>query len=374
MRLIFKAVFAAAFACAATAASAQDTAQPAPASAPAASPPPASAPAVNPRGPVPYTSLQRPQRPRPVARTTAAAAAPTAAATTTATAAPGVPLTVAPALPAAASGALAPGEAIPAAELESYVDGVVRSAMNRDHIAGVTVSVVQNGGGAEEGLWHGRPVAGPQGRSRPDLVPHRLDLQDLHLDRADERDRGRPHPPGRAGQSLPARAAADPRPGLPHPGAGDQPHGSLARLRGPRARPPVRAQLRPRAPDGRLPAPGAAAPRARAWLGLGLLQLRRDPRRRGGVLCRRQAVRTADRRADLPARADEQHQLPRTSSAEGRHSRRDPPTPGREHLRGLSLDASAAMSRGRSSTSAKWRRPARPRPPRPIWPATCSCC
>ena len=54
----------------------------------------------------------------------------------------------APALaaPAPASGArLRPGEAISPAELEAYVDGVVRQAMAADHIAGVTVSVVQNG-------------------------------------------------------------------------------------------------------------------------------------------------------------------------------------------------------------------------------------
>lgn len=146
MRLMFKAVFAAAFACAATAVAAQETSPPPPASPPAASPAPAAAaPAVNPRGPVPYTSLQRQQRPRPAAAA-AAAVAPVAVATTATAAAPGAPLTAAAALPAAPSGArLAPGEAIPTAELESYVDGVVRSAMARDHIAGVTVSVVQNG-------------------------------------------------------------------------------------------------------------------------------------------------------------------------------------------------------------------------------------
>ena len=146
MRLMFKAVFAAAFACAATAVAAQETSPPPPASPPAASPAPAAAvPAVNPRGPVPYTSLQRQQRQRPAAAA-AAAAAPVAVATTATAAAPGAPLTAAAALPAAPSGArLAPGEAIPAAELESYVDGVVRSTMARDHIAGVTVSVVQNG-------------------------------------------------------------------------------------------------------------------------------------------------------------------------------------------------------------------------------------
>lgn len=140
MRLIFKAVFAAAFACAATAATAQDAAAPA-TPAPAASP---AAAAVNPRGPVPYTSLQRPQRPRPVAARPATTVV--AATTATAGATPATPLTSAAALPVAPSGArLAPGEAIPPAELEAYVDGVVRSAMDRDHIAGVTVSVVQNG-------------------------------------------------------------------------------------------------------------------------------------------------------------------------------------------------------------------------------------
>ena len=38
-------------------------------------------------------------------------------------------------------------------------------------------------GGAEEGLWLRRPE--PAGRSRRHPVPHRLDLQDLHLDRPD---------------------------------------------------------------------------------------------------------------------------------------------------------------------------------------------
>jgi CubicO group peptidase (beta-lactamase class C family) len=58
------------------------------------------------------------------------------------------PPTAAPAqaAPAPSTGArLHRGEAIPPAELEAYVDGVVRQAMTADHIAGVTVSVVQNG-------------------------------------------------------------------------------------------------------------------------------------------------------------------------------------------------------------------------------------
>jgi CubicO group peptidase (beta-lactamase class C family) len=49
-----------------------------------------------------------------------------------------------PAEPAPAA-KLAPGQPIPAGELEAFVDGYVRHAMTRDHIAGVTVSVVQNG-------------------------------------------------------------------------------------------------------------------------------------------------------------------------------------------------------------------------------------
>lgn len=131
MQLIFKAVFAAILAVSATSSMAQE-------SAPAPLAPSAPAPAANPNGPVPYTSLQRPAAPRPKAT---ASAAPTAAA------AQAAPLSSpVPALPATPSGArLAVGEALPPAELEAFVDGVVREAMAREHIAGVTVSVVQNG-------------------------------------------------------------------------------------------------------------------------------------------------------------------------------------------------------------------------------------
>ena len=131
MHLIFKAVFAAILAVSATSSVAQESAQPSPTpSTPAASP--------NPNGPVPYTSLQRPAAPRPKA---AASAAPGADATPAKTLSSPVP-----ALPATPSGArLAVGEALPPAELEAFVDGVVREAMAREHIAGVTVSVVQNG-------------------------------------------------------------------------------------------------------------------------------------------------------------------------------------------------------------------------------------
>jgi CubicO group peptidase (beta-lactamase class C family) len=40
---------------------------------------------------------------------------------------------------------LTPGQAIPPAELEAFVDGVVRDGMEADHVSGVQVSVVQNG-------------------------------------------------------------------------------------------------------------------------------------------------------------------------------------------------------------------------------------
>jgi CubicO group peptidase (beta-lactamase class C family) len=64
-------------------------------------------------------------------------------------AAPAAPAVVAPTAPPPAQGLvgarLAPGTAIPADQLEVLVDGVVRQAMANDHIAGVAVSVVQNG-------------------------------------------------------------------------------------------------------------------------------------------------------------------------------------------------------------------------------------
>lgn len=46
---------------------------------------------------------------------------------------------------AAAVQRLAPGQAIPPAQLETFVDGAVGQAMAHDHIAGATVAVVQNG-------------------------------------------------------------------------------------------------------------------------------------------------------------------------------------------------------------------------------------
>ena len=93
-------------------------------------------------------------KPHPAA---ASSAAPLAAAhplSTLAPAKPKVPVQVQAAakpvqsvpLPVQASGArLAPGTPIPPAELEAFVDGVVRQAMTSRHIAGAAVSVVQNG-------------------------------------------------------------------------------------------------------------------------------------------------------------------------------------------------------------------------------------
>ncbi|WP_305283445.1 serine hydrolase [Phenylobacterium sp.] len=85
-----------------------------------------------PEAPVPYEALAKPA-PRPAARPRAVA--------------PAAPAQ--PAQPGEASGAAAlaaTGAAtIDPARLEAYLDGVIGSAMAKDRIAGVTVSVVQNG-------------------------------------------------------------------------------------------------------------------------------------------------------------------------------------------------------------------------------------
>jgi CubicO group peptidase (beta-lactamase class C family) len=104
----------------ASAAVAQD-----PEPAPKASPPAAVG---LPSAPIPYTRIAGPRRP------TRVAARPTAA-----------PVAARPPAPRAAGVRLAPGDALPPAELEAYVDGMVGEAMTREHIAGVAVSVVQNG-------------------------------------------------------------------------------------------------------------------------------------------------------------------------------------------------------------------------------------
>jgi len=132
----------------------------APAAAPTQPPSEAAAPTTSApaeRGPIPYATFQRQQRARAgVARPTAQVAASAAGAAGGAarpaavTAAAGQPVAGAPpqvaALPTTGSGArLSPDEALPPAELEAFVDGVVKAAMARDHIAGATVAIVQDG-------------------------------------------------------------------------------------------------------------------------------------------------------------------------------------------------------------------------------------
>ena len=74
--------------------------------------------------------------------------------------------------PAQASGArLAPGTPIPPAELEAFVDGVVRQAMTTDHIAGAAVSVVQNG---QVVLDKGYGFAGPDRAVDPNTTLFRV--------------------------------------------------------------------------------------------------------------------------------------------------------------------------------------------------------
>ena len=89
----------------------------------------------------PYRSYSRSRRaamPAAVALTAGAVAIPAKA----------TPAIIAPVIstqPARPGAHLAPETVIPPAELEAYVDGLVRRSMERDHIAGVTVSIVQNG-------------------------------------------------------------------------------------------------------------------------------------------------------------------------------------------------------------------------------------
>jgi CubicO group peptidase (beta-lactamase class C family) len=91
--------------------------------------------ASSPRAPIPYTSLAPRPKPKPAAATPVTAKP---SQTPVTAAAPPAPLTP--------SGArLAAGQALPPAELEAYVDGLVKDAMDREHIAGVTVAIVQNG-------------------------------------------------------------------------------------------------------------------------------------------------------------------------------------------------------------------------------------
>lgn len=136
MRSWVSAAAAAVVALSALPAQAQDAA-PSPAPEPASAPAPAEAAAAAlPNRPIPYTALAAKPRPAAAAAAVAAVAAPAAA-----TAAVALP----PGVPADAGAKLAAGQPIPPAQLEAFVDGVVSEAMGRQHIAGVTVAVVQNG-------------------------------------------------------------------------------------------------------------------------------------------------------------------------------------------------------------------------------------
>jgi len=101
--------------------------------APVAAPP-------GPPAPIPYAQLHRPAV--PAAKRPAASAKPAAPAPTT----PAAPTMITAGLPVTPAGArLQRNVLLPAAELEPFVDGLVRDAMAADHIAGVTVAVVQDG-------------------------------------------------------------------------------------------------------------------------------------------------------------------------------------------------------------------------------------
>jgi CubicO group peptidase (beta-lactamase class C family) len=80
---------------------------------------------------------------------------------------PALPVTV-PLRPARPGARLGPGVAPPPAELEAFVDGLVRDAMSTEHIAGVAVSVVAQTGGAGQVLLNkGYGFADYAPRARP---------------------------------------------------------------------------------------------------------------------------------------------------------------------------------------------------------------
>jgi CubicO group peptidase (beta-lactamase class C family) len=86
-----------------------------------------------PSAPRPYTSLRR-VRPRPARAVRPPVVAPTA------------PTSVSAATTAAAPPPFKPSAApLPPADLEAFVDGLMRRGMTEDHIAGATIAVVQNG-------------------------------------------------------------------------------------------------------------------------------------------------------------------------------------------------------------------------------------
>jgi CubicO group peptidase (beta-lactamase class C family) len=113
-----------------------------------------------PKRPIPYVKLNpkatkprpRPASPsaKPATAETPAAAAPKpppkpVAPTPEPAPPPPAPTPVAATPPRTAGAKLAPGQALPPAELEAFVDGLMKDAMAREHIAGATISIVQNG-------------------------------------------------------------------------------------------------------------------------------------------------------------------------------------------------------------------------------------
>ncbi|MDB5443877.1 MAG: beta-lactamase class [Phenylobacterium sp.] len=91
-----------------------------------------------PAAPIPYAQLKPKPKPAPKPHPAAAPVASMAS-----TAKPATPAALPAPVPSGAR--LGPGQPLPPLELGSFVDGLVKDAMQRDHIAGVTVSVVQNG-------------------------------------------------------------------------------------------------------------------------------------------------------------------------------------------------------------------------------------
>lgn len=149
-KTIWTGMLAAALSLATTAGWSQEVKTPGPVS--AAAPAISSAPVTPPLATKPVTQArQYPKRSYRSYYKARRAAASAAAGLTAAAIAPPVKPTpaivtpVTPTQPARPGARLAPGTAIPSAELEAFVDGLVRRSMERDHIAGVTVSIVQNG-------------------------------------------------------------------------------------------------------------------------------------------------------------------------------------------------------------------------------------
>lgn len=102
-----------------------------------------------PSAPIPYSKLV-PKRAAPKPKSAQPAAAATTASAKAALPKAATPKAVPKPAPAPAAAApetakLSAAQPIPPGELAAFVDGFVNEAMRRDHIAGVTVSVVQNG-------------------------------------------------------------------------------------------------------------------------------------------------------------------------------------------------------------------------------------